>query len=344
MVVLITGGAGFIGSHLAEKLVLRGDSILILDDLSTGSVDNIRKVESSGRVKWWIDTVTNEQFVDQLVEQADIVYHLAAAVGVRLIVDRPVHTLETNVRGTEVVLKAALKHKKPVFIASTSEVYGKSKQIPFSETADLVMGPTSKSRWGYAASKAMDEFLALAYWQEEQLPVVIGRFFNTVGPRQTGRYGMVLPNFVSQAIANQPITVFGTGKQSRCFCFVEDVVDAITRLMDNTASVGQVFNIGSNVEITMDDLAHRVKHLAGSTSDIIHVPYETAYGSGFEDMLRRVPDISKIARHIGWQPKTGLDDIVRSVVRHHRNLGVAPAYRASIQQHPTYSIAAAEGD
>jgi UDP-glucose 4-epimerase len=318
MRVLITGGAGFVGSHLAEALLAAGDEVHVLDDLSTGSIDNIAPMKSHPGFGYSIDTVTNEPLLAELIDRCDTVVHLAAAVGVKLIVEQPVHTIETNVHGTEVVLKHANKKKKLVFIASTSEVYGKSTDVPFREAADLVLGPTSKHRWAYACSKLIDEFLALAYWKEKQLPVVIVRLFNTVGPRQTGRYGMVLPTFVRQALAGQPITVFGDGTQSRSFTYVGDVVEALVRLTHEPRAVGEVFNIGNMGEVTISDLAERVKQMTGSSSPIQHIPYDQAYEAGFEDMPRRVPDITKIRDFVGYEPKVKLDDIIRSVIEHMR--------------------------
>ena len=318
MIALITGGAGFVGSHLAERLLAAGHEVLVLDNLSTGSIDNIAHLKNTAGFSYVIDSVMNEPLVAEMIDRSDVVFHLAAAVGVKLIVEQPVHTLETNVRGTEVVLKHANKKKKLVFIASTSEVYGKSTDVPFREASDLVLGPTSKHRWAYACSKLIDEFLALAYWKEKKLPVVIVRLFNTVGPRQTGQYGMVLPTFVRQAMSGQPITVFGDGTQSRSFTYVGDVVGALVTLAQEPRAVGDVFNIGSTTEVTIRDLAERVKKMTGSTSPILTVPYDVAYEAGFEDMPRRVPDITKIQSLIGFEPKLGLDDIIRSVVDHVR--------------------------
>jgi UDP-glucose 4-epimerase len=315
---LITGGAGFIGSHLSEALLSQGHEVLILDNLSTGSIDNIAHLKGRPRFEYFIDSVDNEPLLAELIDRADVVFHLAAAVGVKLIVEQPVHTIETNVHGTEVVLKHANKKKKLVVIASTSEVYGKSNDVPFREDADLVMGPTPKHRWAYACSKAIDEFLALAYWKERKLPVIIVRFFNTVGPRQTGQYGMVIPNFVRQALAGQPITVFGDGKQSRAFTHVSDVVGALIKLVNEPAAIGQVVNIGNTVEITIDALAERVRTLAGSRSTIKHIPYEEAYESGFEDMPRRVPDLTRIEGLIGYKPVHSLDDILLQVIDYFR--------------------------
>jgi UDP-glucose 4-epimerase len=315
---LITGGAGFIGSHLSEALLAQGHEVLILDNLSTGSIDNIAHLKGRPRFEYFIDSVDNEPLLAELIDRADVVFHLAAAVGVKLIVEQPVHTIETNVHGTEVVLKHANKKKKLVVVASTSEVYGKSNDVPFREDADLVMGPTPKHRWAYACSKAIDEFLALAYWKERKLPVIIVRFFNTVGPRQTGQYGMVIPNFVRQALAGEPITVFGDGKQSRAFTHVLDVVGALVKLVNEPKSVGQVVNIGTTVEITIEKLAERVRTLSGSTSSIKYIPYDEAYESGFEDMPRRLPDLARIEGLIGYKPVYGLDDILLQVIDYFR--------------------------
>src|SRR3954470_22221955 len=314
MRVLITGGAGFVGSHLSEALLHRGDEVFVLDDLSTGSIDNITHLKSNPKFHYRIASVTNEPLLAELIDRTDVVVHLAAAVGVKLIVEAPVHTIENNVHGTEVVLKHANKKKKLVLIASTSEVYGKSVNLPFREDADLVLGPTVKHRWAYACSKLIDEFLALAYWKERKLPVIIVRLFNTVGPRQTGQYGMVIPNFVRQALAGQPITVFGDGTQSRSFTYVGDVVEAMVALLDEPGAVGQVFNIGNTGEVSIRELAERVRTLAGSSSPIQIVPYDEAYEAGFEDMPRRVPDTSKIRALIGFAPKLELDDMIRTVI------------------------------
>jgi UDP-glucose 4-epimerase len=315
MRALITGGAGFIGSHLADRLLADGHTVFVLDDLSTGSFENIAHLKGRQGFHYTIDTVTNEPVLAELVDQCDTIYHLAAAVGVRLIVEAPVRTIETNVHGTEVVLKQAAKKGKTVLIASTSEVYGKSTDVPFREDGDLALGATSRHRWAYACSKALDEFLALAYWKERRLPVVVVRLFNTVGPRQTGRYGMVVPNFVKQALAGEPITVFGDGTQARCFTDVSDVVSALVALPREPRAVGGVFNIGNTEEVTILQLAERVKALAGSSSPIVTVPYDQAYEAGFEDMPRRVPDIGKIAALIGYRPRVGLDETLRLVIR-----------------------------
>jgi len=315
--VLITGGAGFIGSHLCDAYLERGDEVFIIDDLSTGSFENIRHLKDHPRFHYTIESVHNQPVTAELVDQCDVVFHLAAAVGVKLIVESPVRTIETNVRGTECVLALANKKKKKVLVASTSEVYGLSTQVPFREDGNLVMGATTKGRWSYACSKAIDEFLALAYWREKKLPTIVVRLFNTVGPRQTGQYGMVIPTFVKQALANRPITVYGDGKQSRCFCFVGDVVKALIKLMDNETSIGQVFNIGSNHEISIVDLANKVKELTNSESEIVLVPYDEAYEEGFEDMPRRVPDISKAHQHIAFAPTVDLEGILHSVIAFH---------------------------
>ena len=318
MKALITGGAGFIGSHLSERLLQCGHEVGIIDNLSTGSIDNIAHLKSHPKFSYTIDTVTNEPILAELVDRSDVVVHLAAAVGVKLIVEAPVHTIETNVHGTEVVLKLANKKKKLVLIASTSEVYGKSTDVPFREDADLVLGPSHKHRWAYACSKLIDEFLALAYWKERKLPVIIVRLFNTVGPRQTGQYGMVIPNFVRQALAGQPITVFGDGQQSRSFTYVGDVVRAVVALIDEPRAIGHVFNIGNGFEITIGDLAERIRTLTGSRSEIVKIPYDQAYEAGFEDMPRRVPDISKIKALVGYAPTVELDEILTRVIEHFR--------------------------
>jgi len=315
---LITGGAGFIGSFLADELLRRGHRVHVLDDLSTGAIDNIRHLKDSPAFSYTIESAASASTVAELVDEADIVYHLAAAVGVDLIVESPVRTIETNVHCTEIVLAQANKKKKPVFIASTSEVYGKSGDLPFREDGDLLLGPTNRGRWSYACSKAIDEYLSLAYWKERRLPVVIGRLFNTVGARQTGRYGMVIPSFVRQALVGEPITVHGDGRQRRCFCHVKDVVRAMADLMETDDAVGEVFNIGSSDEITIMDLADRVRLACGSDSEIRLVPYEEAYEAGFEDMRRRVPDISKINALLGWCPTRTLEQILEDVIESQR--------------------------
>ena len=314
MRVLITGGAGFIGSHLADAYLQRGCDVYAVDDLSTGKIENIQHLKKHPQFHYTIDSVHNHPVTAELVDQCDVIFHLAAAVGVKLIVESPVRTIETNVRGTEVVLSLANKKKKKVLIASTSEVYGLSTDVPFREDGNLVMGATTKGRWSYACSKAIDEFLALAYWREKKLPTIVVRLFNTVGPRQTGQYGMVIPTFVKQALAGRPITVFGDGKQSRCFGYVGDVVEALIGLMDHDDAVGNVFNIGSNQEITILDLAKRVKELTNSTSEIVFVPYDEAYEEGFEDMPRRIPDISKVRELVGFEPRMSLDGILKTVI------------------------------
>ena len=311
---LITGGAGFIGSHLAERLLGRGDRVVLLDNLSTGSIENIRHLKSSARMQYHLDGIENRQLLAELVDDADLIVHLAAAVGVKLIVESPVRTIETNVNGTQLILEAACKKRKLVLTASTSEVYGKNTDVPFREDADLVLGPTTKGRWSYAASKALDEFLALSYWKEKKLPVIVVRLFNTVGPRQTGRYGMVLPNFVKSALCNSALTVYGSGKQSRCFCDVRDTIEALIRLMDCGQAVGEVVNVGSTEEITIEDLAVRVKERAGSSSPIEYVSYDQAYEAGFEDMMRRVPAIEKLYALTGFRPGMSLNEIIDRVV------------------------------
>jgi UDP-glucose 4-epimerase len=314
MRVLITGGAGFIGSHLADACISRGDEVFVLDDLSTGSIFNIEHLKDHPSFHYTLDQVQNRAVTAELVDMADVVYHLAAAVGVRLIIESPVNTIETNLRTTEVVLELAAKKRRPVLFASTSEVYGLSADVPFREDGSMVLGPTTRSRWSYACSKAMDEFLALAYCRERRLPATVVRLFNTVGPRQTGHYGMVIPTFVRQALAGEPITVFGDGKQTRCFGYVGDVVTALLDLMDRPEAHGEVFNVGSTEEISMLDLAQRVKTLAKSDSPIQMIPYEDAYEAGFEDMPRRVPDTSKLRAMTGRSPETPLDTILQSVI------------------------------
>jgi UDP-glucose 4-epimerase len=326
---LITGGAGFIGSHLAEALLRRGDEVFVLDDLSTGSVENVRHLKGNERFHYFFDSITNKQLLAELVDEADVVFHLAAAVGVRLIVESPVRTLETNVHGTQLVLDAASKKKKLVVTASTSEVYGKSDKVPFREDADLVLGPTTMGRWSYAASKALDEFLALSYWKEKKLPVIIVRLFNTVGPRQVGRYGMVLPNFARQALDGAPITIFGSGQQSRCFCDVRDTIESLLRLVAKDSAIGEVVNIGSDEEVSIEGLARVVKQRTKSESPITHIPYDQAYEPGFEDMLRRVPSLEKLQRLTGFRPVTPLTEIVDRVVAHFQKKSDVPLVPAA---------------
>ena len=314
MTVLVTGGAGFIGSHLSEAFVERGERVIILDDLSTGSVNNIRRLRSRPGVECYFESMMNRSLLCEFVDEADVVYHLAAAVGVRRIIESPVRTIETNVKGTELVLECASKKKKTVFIASTSEVYGKNGHAAFREDDDIVLGPSSRSRWSYATSKLLDEFLTLAYWKEKNVPVVIGRLFNTVGPRQTGRYGMVLPTLVRQALNGDPLTVFGDGRQTRCFGYVNDVVEAILRLVSCPAAVGEVVNIGNDEEISIEALARMVKERAQSASAIQFVSYDQAYAPGFEDMQRRVPCLEKLAGLTGFRPTTNLEVIVDEVI------------------------------
>jgi UDP-glucose 4-epimerase len=314
MKALITGGAGFIGSHLAEKLVSRGDEVIALDDLSTGSLQNLSAIAGHARFRFVDEDVRNVHTMTVLVEQCDVVYHLAAAVGVQLIVDEPVHTIETNIHGSEVVLSVANKFRRPVLIASTSEVYGKSEKVPFCEDDDTVLGATRFSRWSYACSKAIDEFLGLAYHQQYGLPVIVARFFNTVGPRQTGRYGMVIPRFVESALANEPLVIFGSGKQARCFGFVGDVVEAVVKLMETPVAAGRVYNIGATEEITIEALADKIIAMTGSRSEKRHISYEEAYGRPFDDMMRRIPSLERIAAAIGYAPTTKLDEILRLVI------------------------------
>lgn len=311
---LVTGGAGFVGSHLAARLLELGHEVSVIDDLSTGSIANISGLKCNTAFQYHIDTVFHRRLMAELIDESDVVFHLAAAVGVRLIMESPVRTLDTNVRGTEVVLELAAKKKKKVVITSTSEVYGKASKVPFHEDDNLVLGPSSRERWSYACSKLIDEFLALGYYREKGLPVVIVRLFNTVGPRQTGTYGMVLPRFVSQALTGDPITVYGTGDQRRCFTWVGDAVHALVQLATLPASVGSVFNVGSDQEITIRGLAELVKRVSGSSSPLAFVPYDEVYGPGFEDMFRRVPDLTRVRQAIGYRPTKKLDEIVRSVV------------------------------
>jgi UDP-glucose 4-epimerase len=320
MRILITGGAGFIGSHLAEKFLSLGHHVTCIDDLSTGNLENLTAIRKHPKLIFYADTVFNRRLTSDLVDETDVIFHLAAAVGVKRIVDFPVETIETNVKGTEIVLDAAARRSKRVFLASTSEVYGKSTKIPFAETDDLVLGSTYNSRWAYACSKAIDEFLALAYFRERHLPVTIMRFFNTVGPRQTGRYGMVLPTFVRQALLGEPLTVYGTGAQTRCFGHVADIVEGLLLLLACDRACGEIFNLGNTEEISIEHLAHKVIAACDSSSEIVHIPYSKAYGPGFEDMLRRVPDISKAQKWLGYKPRHGLDEIIRSVVEQERSV------------------------
>lgn len=323
MHVLITGGAGFIGSHLAERCLQEGWTVSVIDDLSTGSFDNIAHLKSVRGFNYIIESVSNTPVVAELVDTCDIVFHLAAAVGVKLIVESPVRTIETNVHGTEVVLQAAAKKQKRVLIASTSEVYGKSTDLPFTENADLVMGPTCIGRWSYACSKALDEFLGLSYYTEKRVPVTVVRLFNTVGPRQTARYGMVLPTFVRQALLDKPMTVYGDGRQRRCFSFVGDVVEALTRMAKTDRVIGEVVNIGNDEEISIGALANLIRSQLRSHSPIVLQSYEEAYGPGFEDMQRRVPSLSKLERLINYRPTTSLSEIITSVAQSMDRAGVA---------------------
>lgn len=326
MRVLITGGAGFVGSHLADAYLERGDEVVVIDDLSTGSRENVAHLLDSPRFQLHVADVRNEKLLDEVMADCDAVFHLAAAVGVRLVVESPVRTIETNIQGTEAVLKVAARHNTRILITSTSEVYGLSTKVPFKEDDNLVMGSSTIGRWSYACSKAIDEFLALAYYNEKQLPAIVVRLFNTVGPRQTSRYGMVIPTFIRQALTGEPITVHGDGRQTRCFSFVTDVVAALVALMDHPDSPGQVFNIGSNEEISIAELAEIIKVKTDSESDILVVPYSEAYRSGFEDMQRRVPDVSKLEKHVGFRPMSSLEQILD---------GVIASIREDLQHNPT---------
>src|SRR5262245_4009200 len=332
MRLLITGGAGFIGSHLAEALLDRGHKVVVLDDLSTGNIDNLAHLVARPGFSYTIGSVTNEPVVARLMDRTDITFHLAAAVGVRLVVSAPVHTIETNVHGTETVLRQAAKRRQLVVVASTSEVYGKSTVFPFREDADLVLGPPNKTRWGYATSKLIDEFLALAYWKERQVPVIVVRFFNTVGPRQSDRYGMVIPNFVRQALAGQPLTVHGDGLQTRSFTWVGDVVSALLALVQEPRSVGEVFNIGNGAEVSIRDLADKVRRLTNSDSPIHFVPHLEVFGQNFEDMSRRVPDIGKIQRLIGYRPKVHLHEILERVIEYWDSQPAAVAPELGVEE------------
>ncbi len=315
---LVTGGAGFIGSHLSEALLAEGHEVFAIDDLSTGSIENVHPLKSNPRFHLTVDTIFNAPLTAEIIDYADVVIHLAASVGVFQIVESPVRTIETNIRGTESVLNNAAKKKKPVLVASTSEVYGKASKVPFSEDDDCVIGPSSRSRWAYAASKLVDEFLAISYFKEKKLPTVVVRLFNTVGPRQTGRYGMVLPRFVRQALDGGPLTVFGDGKQSRCFADVSDVVGALLKLSREPRAFGQVFNVGCDREITIEALARMVRDRANPKAAIEYVPYDRAYEAGFEDMRRRVPDLRKVAALVGYRPTVGIERIVERVIEHER--------------------------
>lgn len=313
MKALITGGAGFIGSHLAEYLIKKQQQVVILDDLSTGSLNNLTKIRKSSSFHFYKGSIQDESILEKLIDSADIIYHLAAVVGVQLVIKNPLATIENNIRGTENVLKIASQKGKKVLLASTSEVYGKSGKDKFSENDDLSTGPTTKSRWSYACSKILDEHLALAYFREKKLPVVIVRLFNTVGEGQSGRYGMVVPRFIRQALHNEKITVYGDGKQSRCFCYVGNVVWALKKLMDKKEAVGEIYNIGSTESVTISELADRVIRLTLSKSKKVYIPYKEAYGEGFEDTRRRMPDIDKIKKLIGFQPKFNLDAIIKKM-------------------------------
>lgn len=318
MKILVTGGAGFIGSYLAEAYLERGDEVYVIDDLSTGSLDNVNHFMVNPKFHFTNDNILNREVMLELTGICDVVIHLAAAVGVKLIIEEPLKSIHTNVVGTEIVLELANKFRKKTFIASTSEVYGRNSKVPLREDDSRIYGSTELARWSYAATKAMDEFLALAYYRTKQLPIVIARFFNTVGPRQTGRYGMVIPRFVGQAIRNEPITVYGDGNQTRNFTYVKDVVKGIISLVDEPKAVGEIFNIGGEGEITINDLAKRIKNITASQSDIVHIPYEKAYQEGFEDMERRVPDIAKIRRFVGYTNTHALNDILFKVIEHER--------------------------
>jgi len=317
---LITGGAGFIGSHLAEHLLERGESVIVLDDLSTGSIENIEHLKENPRFSYVIDSISNRHVMAELVDKADVAFHLAAAVGMRLVAESPVKTIETNIYGTELLLSLAAIKKKKVIVASSSTVYGKSEKSPFNEDDDMVFGATKKWRWSYACSKAIDEYLALSYWKEKGLPVVIARLFNTVGPRQVGHYGMVVPRFVEQALDGGPITVYDDGNQTRCFCYVADAVGALATLATEEKANGEVFNIGSQEEVTINDLAERVRKLANPNAEIIHIPYEEAYGPGYEDLRARVPDIAKAKDVIGFQTTMNLDGIISKVLEYFRQM------------------------
>jgi len=313
MKILITGGAGFVGSHLTDALLQKGHDVTIIDDLSTGSMDNFAHVRALPNFHFVIEDIMNEAVMDRLASECDMIYHLASAVGVELIVNRPVEVIERCILGTEVVLKIANRYKRKILITSTSEVYGKNSKVPFSETDDSLFGPTTKSRWSYACSKAIDEFLALAYHKEKGLPVVLVRLFNTVGPRQTGQYGMVVPRFIQQAMKNKPLTVYGDGSQQRCFGYIGDVVGALVKLMEHPKAIGEIFNIGNTEEITIEGLANMIIEKLGSTSKVVKIPYEKAYEAGFEDMHRRIPDLTKVNKLIGYKPSVKLDEIITRI-------------------------------
>ncbi len=327
MKYLITGGAGFVGSHLADELLRRGNQVVIMDDLSTGGIENIEHLRDQSGFRYVIDTIMNRPILAELVDQCDMIFHLAAAVGVRLIVESPVRTIETNVRATELVFELAAKKRKKVLITSTSEVYGKSEKLPYTEEDDLLIGPPNKGRWSYACSKGLDEFLAIAYWREKKLPTIVVRLFNTIGPRQTGHYGMVVPNFVRQALAGEPITVFGDGTQSRCFGWVGDVVGALIALSNHPEAVGKVFNIGNDEEVTILELAQKIKKITGSQSPIQMIPYDQAYEAGFEDMHRRIPSLDRIRQLVGFKPTKTLDQMLETIVDHAKTLATHPASR-----------------
>jgi UDP-glucose 4-epimerase len=337
MKLLITGGAGFIGSHLAEALVARGDTVYCIDDLSTGNIANLDGLIGHPRFRYVVDSFTNEPLLAEWIDRADQVYHLAAAVGVKLIVESPVRTIETNINGTELVLKHAAKKKKKVLLASTSEVYGKSNKVPFCEDDDMVLGPTTKGRWAYACSKAVDEFLGLSYWKERKVPVVIARLFNTVGPRQVGHYGMVIPRFIEQARKKQPLTVYGDGRQSRCFGYVTEVVEGMIGLMREPSAVGEVFNLGHDEEISIVKLAEKIRDRLNPGGPIRFVPYEEAYDAGFEDMPRRVPNLTKARKRIGYKPQIGIDGILDRIIAYNENATV------QIPPHPPLSPKGGEG-
>ena len=321
MRALITGGAGFIGSHLGEKLLDLGYKVTIIDDLSTGRMENIKHLTANKNYSFAIENILNETVMDRLISECDIIFHLAASVGVELIVERPVEVIETNILGTEMVLKIANRYKKKTLITSTSEIYGKSTKVPFKEEDDSLMGPTTKNRWSYACSKAIDEFLALAYYQEKKLPVVIARLFNTVGPRQTGRYGMVIPRFVAFALKKEPLLVYGDGHQSRCFTYVDDTVEYLVRLSRLPEAEGEIFNVGNNREIKILDLAEKIRKLVGSSSEILLVPYDEAFAKGFEDMRRRIPDISKVCKCTGYKAQYDLDTTLERVIAYVKEVG-----------------------